>query len=322
MPPTPSPSQRTRVLVLAGGPDAERQVSLTSAKYVSEALRATPAFDVNLHTIERLTPEQLRAIPADVIVPVLHGGWGEGGPLQDILEADGRPFVFSAPAPSRLAMDKIATKMAALACGIPTPLTPRAGPPRRRLPPSLPGHREAHPRRIDRGPARHPERSGVAPCRRDDPHRIRRRVAQLHDRTHDHGAKRRARPRADRRRAGRPRLCRSSRSPPRPALYDYEAKYHRNDTVYTLDPALPPGAAETVKRQSELLGERLGTRHVARTDFMLDASGTAWLLEINTIPGFTDHSLVPKAARHAGIDMPELCARLVHMALRDHPSRA
>jgi D-alanine-D-alanine ligase len=61
----------------------------------------------------------------------------------------------------------------------------------------------------------------------------------------------------------------------------------------------------------------MGVRHVARADFMLDGSGTPWFLEINTLPGFTDHSLVPKAARHAGMDMPRLCAALVEMAIRD-----
>ena len=105
---------------------------------------------------------------------------------------------------------------------------------------------------------------------------------------------------------------------PASGLYDYEAKYTRNDTLYTLDPHLPPGLAEIISQHAEALFRRIGARHVARADFMLEASGTPWLLEINTIPGFTDHSLVPKAAAHAGIGMPELCARLVRMAQRDH----
>ncbi|MBL8758616.1 MAG: D-alanine--D-alanine ligase, partial [Phycisphaerae bacterium] len=67
------------------------------------------------------------------------------------------------------------------------------------------------------------------------------------------------------------------------------------------------------------LSKALGLRHIARADFMLDADGIPWLLEINTTPGFTDHSLVPKAAAHAGIPMPDLCARLADMALRDAP---
>src|SRR5262249_4556110 len=58
-------------------------------------------------------------------------------------------------------------------------------------------------------------------------------------------------------------------TPPASGLYDYEAKYHRDDTVYTLDPGLPPGVADTVKRHAEILAERIGTRHVARADFML-----------------------------------------------------
>ncbi len=311
----PVSNSKTRVLVLAGGPDAERPVSITSARFVAEALRANPGFDVIPLTIDRMTPSELRGVGADVIVPVLHGGWGEGGPLQDILEADGRPFVFSGARASRLAMDKIATKMVALTCGIPTPTS--------------------HVLDLRDGVCPLPFPVIVKPIHEGS-------TVGLHV----------VRSQEDWTRAVE--MIRSEASPrsymvepmvtgvgggrareltvgvldgralpiieitPASGLYDYEAKYHRDDTIYTLDPQLPPGVADTIKHHAEVLSERIGARHVARADFMLDASGTAWLLEVNTIPGFTDHSLVPKAARHSGIPMPELCTRLVRMALRDH----
>jgi D-alanine-D-alanine ligase len=108
-------------------------------------------------------------------------------------------------------------------------------------------------------------------------------------------------------------------------LYDYEAKYLRDDTTYVLEPKLPQGVTETIQRHTVELARTMGVRHLARTDFMLDAAGTPWFLEINTLPGFTSHSLVPMAAKHIGIPMPDLCSRLVQMAIRDagpRPSQA
>jgi D-alanine-D-alanine ligase len=317
----PATSDKTRVLVLAGGPDAERQVSITSAGSVARALRANPVFEVQLVTIERLTAAELRAIAADVVVPVLHGGWGEGGPLQDILEADGRPFVFSGARASRLAMDKIATKMAALACGIATPashvLDLRDGV----CPLPFP---------VIVKPIHEGSTVGLHVVRTEADWRRAIETIRSENRNDAQGAAARSymiEPMVTGAGGGRAReltvgVLDAKALPiieitPASGLYDYEAKYHRDDTVYTLDPELPPGVAETITQQAEVLTRRIGARHVARADFMLDGSGTAWLLEINTIPGFTDHSLVPKAARHAGIDMPELCARLVRMALRD-----
>jgi D-alanine-D-alanine ligase len=100
---------------------------------------------------------------------------------------------------------------------------------------------------------------------------------------------------------------------PRDGTYDYDAKYHRDDTQYLLDPQLPPGVADAVRGFSRAAWHALGCRDVARADFMLDERGP-WFLEINTMPGFTDHSLLPKASRHAGVSMEELVAGLVRRA--------
>ena len=79
--------------------------------------------------------------------------------------------------------------------------------------------------------------------------------------------------------------------------------------------------SDTIKKKiskaTARIAKALGLRHISRADFMLDADGVAWFLEINTTPGFTDHSLVPKAAAHAGLAMPELCVKLAEMTLRD-----
>ncbi len=96
--------------------------------------------------------------------------------------------------------------------------------------------------------------------------------------------------------------------------YDYQAKYHRDDTRYVLDPELPAAVAEAARRFTRIAWECVGCRDLARADFLVDERGP-WFLEINTMPGMTTHSLVPKAALHAGVTMTELCARLVRGAL-------
>ena len=104
---------------------------------------------------------------------------------------------------------------------------------------------------------------------------------------------------------------------PAEPFYDYQAKYHSDATKYTVEPSLPSGVSEAIRRQAFVVAGALGVRHLGRVDFMLDATGMAWLLEINTMPGFTDHSLLPMAAAHAGLNMTQLCERLVELALRD-----
>ena len=97
-------------------------------------------------------------------------------------------------------------------------------------------------------------------------------------------------------------------------FYDYAAKYERDDTQYLVDPDVSTDVAEKCSAWAVAAFNRLGCRDVARVDFMLDDAGP-WFLEINTMPGFTSHSLVPMAAKRIGLDMPALCAHLVEAAL-------
>ncbi len=304
-----------RVLVLGGGPDGEREVSIKSSTGIAEALRASGRFDVELRIIDTLTAADLAAIPADLIFPYLHGPWGEGGPLQDIIEQDGRPFVGSNARASRAAMDKIASKAAALELGIPTApvwiLNPRDPVCPTRLPVIVkPIHegstiglhvctsRAQYAAAVDAILSE--QRSGLIRSYMVEP-KI--------------GGDRPARELTVGVIDGEPLPIIEIR--PKDGLYDYEAKYTRDDTQYIVDPDLPEALKKKLGKQTCRVFKALGCRHIARADFLLDADGVAWFLEINTTPGFTDHSLVPKAARHAGLDMPQLCARLVDVALRD-----
>ena len=99
-------------------------------------------------------------------------------------------------------------------------------------------------------------------------------------------------------------------------FYDYQAKYVDNDTEYLFDIDLPAPLLRLVQELSVKASEAVGCRDFCRVDWMVDGRTLQpFVLEINTIPGFTDHSLLPKAAGRAGISFAELCQRIVNLAL-------
>jgi D-alanine-D-alanine ligase len=302
----------TTVLVLGGGPDAERPVSLNSAANVAAALRAAGRWTVVEQTIDRIGLDELKAFPGDAVFPVLHGSFGEGGPLQDLLEADGRPYVGCRPRAARLAMDKMATKLAAAAAGVPTAPAYILNSKDMACPTALP---------VVVKPVHDGSSVGLHICR-DAAAWEQARAAVTADLTEQPGRAYMVEKYIPGREltvgllAGEPLPI--IHIAPAQGVYDYEAKYARNDTRYHLEPALPPGMDASLKAFAKRLGEAIGVRHISRVDFILDGSGNPWLLEINTMPGCTSHSLVPMAARHRGIEMPELCSSLVEMALADH----
>jgi len=99
------------------------------------------------------------------------------------------------------------------------------------------------------------------------------------------------------------------------ALFDYEAKYQDSGTERIVHPNVPPDVIEKLQELALAAHRALGCRHLSRVDLMLENDGCPYVLEVNTIPGFTEKSLFPLAAREAGISFPDLCERLVDMAL-------
>jgi len=296
-------SRMQTVLVLMGGPDAEREVSLMSGRAIATALRDSGRFNVIEQTIDRETPESLAAMTGDVnvVFPALHGPWGEGGPLQEILAQLGVPYVGSGPRAAALAMDKVITK-SLLAGIVPSP-------PARQLMPDdvcdLDPPLVLKP--IDDG-------SSVDMCICRTQEEVDAGRAELHP----HRGALLAERFVDGRELTIGIVCGEAlpliEIVPAVEFYDYDAKYERDDTRYLLEPEVPPGVAEQCERFALESFSRLGCRDIARADFMLDEEGP-WFLEINTMPGFTSHSLVPMAARHVGMPMPALCAKLVDAAL-------
>jgi D-alanine-D-alanine ligase len=98
------------------------------------------------------------------------------------------------------------------------------------------------------------------------------------------------------------------------AFYDYEAKYVADDTRYLIPCGLPPARERELQALCLKAFRALGCRGWGRVDLMLDAAGDPWLLEVNTVPGMTDHSLVPMAARAAGLSYEDLCMRILGAA--------
>ncbi len=106
-------------------------------------------------------------------------------------------------------------------------------------------------------------------------------------------------------------------------FYDYQAKYHDDNTEYLVNPPLPASLLKRVQDLSLIVFEGLGCRDISRIDWRIDkTTSQAYFLEVNTLPGFTSHSLVPKAAAAIGIDFAALCQRLVEMALQRGPHAA
>jgi D-alanine-D-alanine ligase len=299
-----------RVTVLCGGPSAEREVSLDSGRAVADALRRR-GYQVFAADIG---PDNLGALdhPADVVFPALHGPFGEDGTIQRIMVERGLRFVGADARASALAMDKVASKKAVAAAGIDTPAfevwdpaTLAAGAePAIGLPVIV--------KPVDQG-------SSVATTIVREPAAflpaVQLAVSQF------------GRALVEQLIIGEevtvgivgrealPPIC----VRPKRDFYDYRAKYQDNATEYLFDAGYPPRVFERAQVLSRQVFEIVGCRHLARVDWMVDREQRLWFLEINTLPGFTSHSLVPKAAAHAGTSFDELVERLVWLALEDAP---
>lgn len=295
-----------RVAVLLGGKAAEREVSLKSGALVLAALRArgvdAHAFDPAEKGIEDLIAGRFeRAFIA------LHGRFGEDGTLQGALEWLGIPYTGSGVLACALAMDKVRTKLLWQAGGIPTPphelldartdlkaVAARLGMPLMIKPVnegSSIGMSKVH-------------ASGAL----DEAYTL----AVNYDRTVI----------AERFIEGQELTAGILGEDPLPLIrietprdfYDYEAKYVADDTRYLIPCGLPPAREREIQALCLRAFRALGCRGWGRVDLMLDAAGDPWLLEVNTVPGMTDHSLVPMAARAAGLSYEDLCLKILELA--------
>ncbi|WP_460824062.1 D-alanine--D-alanine ligase [Lysobacter olei] len=303
-----------RVAVLMGGTSSEREVSLDSGRNVLDALRAHHIDAFAVDGIPALV-EAIRAGKVDRVFNILHGnkGGGEDGVLQGLLTALGVPFTGSDVLGSALAMDKIRTKQVWLSVGLPTPRYVRlakgddvhAAARQIGLPliikPSCEGSSVGVSRVHDEAGLA----DAVALAARYPGEMLMEQLVVGDELTVGilaNGEGHTALP--------------SIRIVPKGEWYDYNAKYIAEDTQY-LCPGLEGEAEAEIQRIALAAFLAAGCTGWGRVDVMRDrATGQFYLLEVNTAPGMTSHSLVPKAARQVGISFEDLCWRVLESSLQ------
>ncbi len=289
-----------RVAVLMGGPSAEREVSLRSGAAVARGLRAA-----GIEALEVDVREESLDLPPGIeaVFVALHGRFGEDGGVQALLDARGIPYTGSGAAASRAAMDKAVTRARLVESGVPVPegivlAKPAAAPPLScplvvkplRQGSSLGCHVVTRPEDWAGAQADAWPYDGEVLVERFIEGREltvgmlgRRALPVIEIRAPD-----------DR--------------------YDYGAKYTAGRTAYLVPAPIPKAVAREARRLARRVFAALGARGFGRVDFRMDPAGGLFVLELNTIPGFTETSLLPKAAAEAGIPFPALCARILTLA--------
>lgn len=295
-----------KVAVLMGGTSAEREISLKSGNAV---LRALLRRGVDAHALDpdARVLEQLWSQGFDRAFVMLHGRGGEDGVMQGALETIGMPYTGSGVLGSALGMDKYRCKLLWQGVGLPTPAfvlmrseTDLAATEALGFPLMI---KPVH------------EGSSIGMARADDAVQLRTawEAASRYD----------SLVLAERWISGSEYTCAVLGEEALPVIrletpnsfYDYQAKYFADTTRYHC-PAGLSEADEAAFRALALEAFRItGARGWGRVDVLTDGDGKAWLLEINTVPGMTDHSLVPMAARAAGMDFDELVWRILRTSL-------
>jgi D-alanine-D-alanine ligase len=308
-----------KVAVLMGGHSAEREVSLMSGNGVLQALLAR---GVDAHVFDPAQRDlgELKKERFSCCFIALHGRYGEDGTVQGALELLRIPYTGSGVLASAISIDKVMTKRVWRAEGLPTP-----------------AWFEVHSAQATRDafaslgapmivkPAREGSTIGLTKVLRADQCDAAYELAAQHDPmvlceqfvTGDEVTV--------------PVLGTGADAHALPVIrivapdgnYDYQHKYFTDDTTYLVPSGLPAGEEAAIREITVKAYRTLGCRGWARADIMIDAATRKpWLLEINTAPGMTGHSLVPMSARAAGISYEDLCVRLLQAATLDYADAA
>jgi D-alanine-D-alanine ligase len=316
-------AQFGKVAVLMGGRSAEREVSLMSGRGVLQALQAS---GVNAHAFDPAERDlsELKREGFDRCFIALHGRYGEDGTVQGALELLGIPYTGSGVMASSIAMDKTMTKRVWLAEGLPTPRYVLVR--REQL-----AQVDADALAAQLGlpmiikPAREGSSIGVTKVTQ---------VAQIAEALAQ-AAQCDADVLCEQCIVGDevtcPVLGEGDAAHALPVIrivapegnYDYQNKYFTDDTQYLVPCGLPEGEEQAIQALVVKAYQVLGCRGWGRIDVMIDAATRApYLLEINTSPGMTGHSLVPMSARAAGISYEALCCQLLDATTLDHTQEA
>ncbi len=306
-----------KVVVLRGGIGQEREVSLESGRCIAQGLR-----DGGFEVVESdIRPDDLAILDQtdiDVFFVALHGQFGEDGRLQQILDDRGLIYTGCGAEVSRLAFDKVISKERFAEAGVMVAPTVEFGAG------SEVGAVTDQLRDLG-------ERFVVKPIRQgssvgvyiiDGPDE----TAKLAEKVWDEFGDCMIEPFISGREITVGVLERTTlpiiEIRAQTGFYDYQAKYVDDHTEYLFDTVDDEAVRSEVNRAALACFDALGCRDFSRVDFILTEDGAAYALEINTIPGFTTHSLLPKAAARAGIPMAELCGRIVRAAFSRKSSAA
>jgi D-alanine-D-alanine ligase len=295
-----------RVAVLFGGRSAEREVSLKSGSAVLAALQRSGvdahAFDPAQRELQALRDEKF-----DRVFIALHGRFGEDGTVQGALELMGIPYTGSGVMASAIAMDKWRTKMIWQAAGLPVPEYEAL---------TAPSDWNALADHLDlplfMKPANEGSSVGVSKVKSVDELPGAYAEAAKHDKvviaeSFLNGGEYTVA-------ILNGRALPVIKIEPANEFYDYEAKYLRDDTRYLCPCGLGAEEETEMQRLAQQAFELIGGQGWGRVDFLRDEHGKPYLLEVNTSPGMTDHSLVPMAARQAGINFEQLVLQILEGA--------
>jgi D-alanine-D-alanine ligase len=300
-----------KVAVLHGGNSAEREISLISGAAVLAALKRRGVNAIGVDPRDESLFE-LRQRGFDRAFIALHGPGGEDGSVQGALEVLGVPYTGSGVQGSSLGMDKLRTKRLAAALGV---MTADSCVLRTVGDCALALERLGLPLIVK--PATQGSSVGMTKVASADQMEAAYRAAAAVDDVVF----------AEKWITGAEytvavlhrRVLPAIRIEAANAFYDYEAKYHRNDTKYHCPAGLSAQAEAHMASLALAAFDAIGAEGWGRVDFMADHTGRPLLLEINTVPGMTDHSLVPMAARAAGIDFDELCWQVLETSFVRQP---
>lgn len=299
-----------KVGVLYGGHSAEREISLMSGQGVYAALREA-GVDVHLHDTGKQSLADLAAAGFDRVFIALHGRWGEDGTIQGALELLGIPYTGSGPAACALAMDKVMTKRLWLQQGLPTPryVVLDATTDLEKIPGELslplivkPSHEGSTLGLTKVHSAAAMAGAYEAAALLDDNVLAEEFIAgrELTVAVLGRGAQARALPVIEILAPG--------------GNYDFQNKYYTDETRYICPAELPAALSAHVSRLAVQAYRAVNCEGWGRVDIMLDPNGRPYLLEVNTVPGMTGHSLVPMAAAADGLSYADLCLEILKTA--------
>jgi D-alanine-D-alanine ligase len=302
-------SSKLKVAVLTGGIGSEREISIQSGECVSEALKEA-GFNVVTADVRPDNLDILEDSSVDVFFPALHGEFGEDGQLQQILHDKSLVYTGSGPTASKLAFDKMASKKLFAKAGVATPA-------------AIEFNARTNINQLEKQLQYLADEYVVKPIRQGSSVGVR----IITDMQEAIGAAQETF-----REFGDCIIEKFTRGKEitvsiledvalpiveirsQTGFYDYQAKYIDERTEYLFDTIKDPALRAQIEQAAMDCFYVLGCRHFARVDFVLSDEATAYVLELNTIPGFTTHSLLPKAAAKAGFTMSELCSKIVDAA--------